>query len=247
MLSGGRTTHRNAWAHDLPSQGDLTASISYYLRMAAMRQTTVVDRPVHERPIARRAPRGLPVGAFGWERRSSSPAAPERFTAEPGQIVLGQALAARVAEATRMIADAAVATGRPELASGRFAKPIHDLHKLATRAIARFLVTGQGTTEIERNFIGRVGVMAAVLGLSFTTMGESYLLWRDANLRILNEEVKRLGTSLAVYDAARRLIRSSAETGMKRMAQAYEDQMQVVGRRQEGTALPLHRPERRLT
>jgi hypothetical protein len=175
----------------------------------------------------------------------SSPAAPETFSADPAEIVLGHALAARATEATRMIAEAAVAAGLPELASGRFAKPVHDLHKLTTRAIARFLIMGQGTTETERNFIGRAGVMAAVLGLSFATLNQSYLLWRDFNLCILNEEVKRLGTPLAVYDEARRLIRSSAETGMKRMAQAFEDQMQVIGRRQEGAALPLNQPELR--
>jgi hypothetical protein len=201
-----------------------------------------VERQIHERPIVRRTQGGLPSGALRWQRHVSSPAAPETFSADPAEIVLGHALAARATEATRMIAEAAVAAGLPELASGRFAKPVHDLHKLTTRAIARFLIMGQGTTETERNFIGRAGVMAAVLGLSFATLNQSYLLWRDFNLCILNEEVKRLGTPLAVYDEARRLIRSSAETGMKRMAQAYEDQMQVIGRRQEGAALPLNRP-----
>jgi hypothetical protein len=160
-------------------------------------------------------------------RDSNALRAREAFTAEPGQVELGEALVARVTEATRMTADAAVAAGLPELASGRFARPLQDVHKVATRAIARFLVTGQGTTQIERNFTGKVGVMAAVFGLSLTTLTRSYLLWRDSNLRVLNEEVKRLGTSLAVYDEARRLIRSSAETGIKRMAQAYEDQKQA--------------------
>jgi hypothetical protein len=144
-----------------------------------------------------------------------------------------------------MTAEAAVAAGLQELASGRLAKPIHDLHKLATRAIARFLVTGQGTTETERNFTSRVGVMAAVFGLSVATLSQSYMLWRDSNLRVLNEEVRRLGTSLAVYDEARRLIRSSAETGIKRMAQAYEDQMRAVRRREDETTVEVHRPRLR--
>jgi hypothetical protein len=143
-----------------------------------------------------------------------------------------------------MIAEEAVAAGFPELASGRLAKPIHDLHKLTTRAIARFLVTGQGTTETERNFTSRVGVMAAVVGLSIATLNKSYLLWRDSNLRVLNEEVRRLGTSLAVSDEARRLIRSIAETGISRMAQAYEEQMQVLRRRGGNPTAALHRPQR---
>lgn len=140
--------------------------------------------------------RGLPAGPFAWTSQSRSPSAPPAFSRDPAQIALGQALAARVTEATRITAEDAASVGLFEFASGRFAKPIHDLHNLATRAIARFLVTGQGTTETERNFIGRVGVMAAVFGLSVATLTRSYLLWRDSNLRVLNEEVKRLGTSL---------------------------------------------------
>ncbi|GAC1510130.1 MAG: hypothetical protein NVS1B3_12640 [Candidatus Dormibacteraceae bacterium] len=141
---------------------------------------------------------------------------------------MGHALAARAAEATRLTAEAAAAVGLFELASGPLAKTIHDLHNLATRTIARFLVTGQGTTRTERNFIGRVGVMAAVHGLSAATLTRSYLLWRDTNFRVLSEEVKRLGTSPAVDDGARRLIGSSAETGLARMVQAYDDQMDIV-------------------
>ena len=185
---------------------------------------------MQERPIARRVIRHVPVGALAWQHQSSHPRSPAVFVADPAQVVLGQALAARATEATRLTAEAAVAAGVLELASGRFAKPIHDLHKLATRAIARFLVTGQGTTETERTFTSRVGVMAAVLGVSIATLNQIYVLWRNSNLRVLNEEVRRLGTSLAIYDKARRLIWSSAETGIKRMVQAYEDQMQVATR-----------------
>jgi hypothetical protein len=211
------------------------------MRMAAIRQTAVQEK----RPIARRVHGRAPIENLAWQRRPSRPCSPAVFAADRDQVVLGQALAARAAEATRLTAEAAVAAGLPELVSGRFAKPIHDLHKLATRAIARFLVTGQGTTETERTFTSRVGVMAAVLGLSVATLNQSYVLWRDSNFRVLNEEVRRLGTSLAIYDEARRLIWSSAETGIKRMAQAYEDQMQNGGRRDGHGTAALHRQQPR--
>jgi hypothetical protein len=161
-------------------------------------------------------------------------------------IVLGQALAARVTEATRLTTEAAAAAGLCELASGRFAKPMHDVHKLATRAIARFLTTGQGTTETERNFIGRVGVMAAVFGVSITTLTQSYVLWRDTNLRILNEEAKRLGTALAVCDVAQRIIRSSADTGTARMVQAYDDHRNVITRPTVAARIVARRPQHTL-
>jgi hypothetical protein len=123
-----------------------------------------------------------------------------------------------------MTAEAAVAAGLLELASQRFAKPIHDLHNLMSRAIARFLITGQGTTETERSFIGRVGVMGARYGLSVATLTRSYLLWRDTNLRILDEEVDRLGIGQPASSVARKIISSIADSGILRMARAYDSQ-----------------------
>jgi hypothetical protein len=163
------------------------------------------------------------VGVLAWHRPYVSPRAPASFCVDPAQIALGRALALRVIEATRLTAEATLAVGLLELASRPFAKPIHDVHALTTRAIARFLVTGQGTTETERNFIARLGFMAARYGLSLKVLTRSYLLWRDTNLRVLNEEIARLRTAVAVSDLARLIIRSSADTGILRMARAYEE------------------------
>lgn len=171
---------------------------------------------------------GVPVGVFAWSRTARSLGAPATFSANPDQVALGQALALRVSATTRLTAEAVAAAGLLELASHRFAKLIHDVHMLTTRAIARFLVTGQGTTETERSFLGRLGVIAAVHGLSSATLNRSYFLWRDTNLRVLNEEAARLGTAAAVAEEARMIIRSSADTGILRIARAYDDQMHVV-------------------
>jgi hypothetical protein len=171
---------------------------------------------------------GVPVGVFAWSRTARSLGVPARFCANPDQVALGQALALRVAATTRLTAEAVAAAGLLELASHRFAKLIHDVHMLTTRAIARFLVTGQGTTETERSFLGRLGVIAAAHGLSSATLNRSYFLWRDTNLRVLNEEAAHLGTSAAVAEKARMIIRSSADTGILRIARAYDDQMHVV-------------------
>ena len=167
--------------------------------------------------------RGPNVGVLAWSRISVSPRAPASFCADPDQVALGRALAGRVIDATRLTAEAALAAGLLELATRRFARPIYDVHCLTTRAVARFLVTGQGTTETERNFIGRLGFMAARYGLSLATLTQSYLLWRDTNLRVLNEEITRLRIASAVSELARRIIRSSADTGFLRMARAYDE------------------------
>jgi hypothetical protein len=152
---------------------------------------------------------------------------------------LGQALALRVTAATNLAAEAVAAAGLLELASRRFAKLVYDVHNLTTRAIARFLVTGQGTTETERNFLKRLGVTAAIHGLSVVTLTRSYLLWRDANLRVLNEEAARLGTAPEVAEQARMIIRSSADSGILRIAGAYDDQMHLV-QVHDATPIALH-------
>ncbi|HEX3507493.1 MAG TPA: ATP-binding protein [Candidatus Dormibacteraeota bacterium] len=162
------------------------------------------------------------------------------------KVTLGHALTLRVADSTRMAADAAAAAGLLELASRRFAKPIRHTHNLATRGVARFLITGEPTSEKERNFIGRLGVMAAMYGLPVATLTRSYLLWRDSNLSVLADEVRKLGTPAAIAAEVRAIIRSSADTGIVRMARAYDYQMHLVQRREESISAALHDSETRL-
>jgi hypothetical protein len=177
--------------------------------------------------------KGQPVGSFAlftWSPASRSPRLPTTLLVDPDEVILGRALASRVADATRMTAAAGIAKGLVELSLPRFAKPIQDVHYLTSRAIARFLITGEGTTEQERNFISRLGVIGACNGMSIATMTRSYLVWRDTNLGILSEEVKRLGIGQAVADMARKIIKSSADTGILRMVRAYDYQIQVANR-----------------
>lgn len=177
--------------------------------------------------MGKKAHKGAPIGAFGWTRNlrlsfSSSAGA------EPAQAQLGRALSARVMEATRLTAAAAAETGLAQLTPPSFARQIRDVHTLTSRAIARFLISSEGTTETERNFIGRVGIMAARDGLSPAVLARSYLLWLDTSLKVLNEEVNRLGVGSAVSDLARKVIRSSAESGLRRMVRAYDFQLRAV-------------------
>jgi hypothetical protein len=169
----------------------------------------------------------MAVGAIALGRRPALHR-PSIFSADPASVRLGQALAARVSEVTRLTTAATVAAGLIELTSPRFAKQIRDVHTLTSRAIARFLITGQGTTENERNFISRVGIFAARYGLSLAILSRSYLEWRDANLRVVNEEINRLAIGQTVSNVARKIIRSSADTGLRRMARAYEYQLHLA-------------------
>jgi signal transduction histidine kinase len=165
---------------------------------------------------------------------------------EPQSVALGRALAARLAEATRMTATASAAAGMPELASHRFAKRVRHVHNLETRGIAKELITGHANSEKESAFIGKLGVMAALHGLPVATLTRSYFLWRDANLEVLDEEAGRLGTEAAIADAARTMIRSSADVGIVRVARAYDSQRHMVGHREDGVTSALRDSEARL-
>jgi hypothetical protein len=168
-----------------------------------------------------------PIGAVAWARtlRLSFPAA---AGADPAQAQLGRALAARVLEATRLTAAVSAETGLTQLTPPALARQIRDVHTLTSRAISRFLISSDGTTEIERDFIARVGMIAARGGLSSAVLARSYLLWLETSLQVLNEEVNRLGIGNVVSDLARRLIRSSAESGFRRMVRGYEYQLGAV-------------------
>ncbi|MHB8613115.1 MAG: hypothetical protein ACYDAL_11905 [Candidatus Dormibacteraceae bacterium] len=172
---------------------------------------------------------GAPMGGLGLAR-SLRPSFPSSVGADPAQARLGRALSARVMEATRLTALAAVETGLAQLTPPSFARQIRDVHTLTSRAIARFLISSEGTTETERNFVGRVGMIAARAGLSPAVLARSYVLWLDTSLQVLNEEVNRLGVGNAVSELARKVIRSSAESGLRRMVRAYDYQLQAVAR-----------------
>jgi hypothetical protein len=146
-----------------------------------------------------------------------------------------------VSEVARLTLASAVAGGLIELSSPRFVRQIRDVHTLTSRAIARFLITGQGTTEIERNFISRVGAFAARYGVSLAILSRSYGAWRDTNLWILNEEARRLGIRPVVSNVARSIIKSSADSGLRRMTRAYAYQLQVVARSERATQGSIQR------
>jgi hypothetical protein len=144
-------------------------------------------------------------------------------------------------EATRLTAAAAAATGLAQLTPLWFARQIRDVHTLTSRAIARFLISSEGTTETERNFIGRVGMIAARRGLSPAVLVRSYLLWLDTSLVVLNEEVNRLGVGNAASELARKVIRSTAESGLRRMVRAYDYQLRSVACAERPREASLHR------
>ena len=139
---------------------------------------------------------------------------------------LGQALATRVSDVTHLTEAMAAKANLTELTSRRFTKPLRHIRNLSTRLYAEWLTNGSVMTAKQRDFISQLGVMAAVDGLSVGEMTRSYLFFRDATLRVLDEEIARLGTPAAVAAEARSVVRATNDSAIVRMARAYDARMQ---------------------
>jgi signal transduction histidine kinase len=113
-----------------------------------------------------------------------------------------------------------------ELTSRRFTKPLRHIRNLSTRLYAEWLTDGSFMTAKQRDFISRLGVMAAVDGLSVGELTRSYLFFRDATLRVLDQEIARLGTPAALAAEARSVVRATNDSAVVRMARAYDARMQ---------------------
>src|SRR5260370_12234123 len=81
-------------------------------------------------------------------------------------------------------------------------------------------------TAKQRDFISGLGVMAAVDGLSVGELARPYFFFRDATLRVLNEEIVRLSIPAAVATEARSVVRATNDSAIVRMARAYDARMQ---------------------
>jgi len=139
---------------------------------------------------------------------------------------LGQALAARVSDVTHLTEAMAAKANLTELTSRRFTKPLRHIRNLSTRLYAEWLTDGSFMTAKQRDFISRLGVMAAVDGLSVGELTRSYLFFRDATLRVLDQEIARLGTPAALAAEARSVVRATNDSAVVRMARAYDARMQ---------------------
>ena len=137
---------------------------------------------------------------------------------------IAEALASRAVDATRLAAEAAQAASLQETTSRRFESHLRRIRTLGTKLVSRWLITGQEVTRDELDFISRIAQMAAEEGFSIGDMTRSYLIWRDANLRILDEEAERLGTPRDLRDEVREVIRSSSDRSIVRLARTFDSE-----------------------
>jgi signal transduction histidine kinase len=180
-----------------------------------------------------------PAGPLALERSSRGPEADARYR-------LGQALAARADDVTRLTEAMASDANLIELTSRRFTKPLRHIRNLSTRLYSEWLMDGTVMTVKQRDFISRLGVMAAVDGLSVAEVTRSYLFFRDAALRVLDQEATRLGSPAAIVGETRSVIRSTTDAATVRMARAYDTQMRSTKVRAQTVSKALLESETRL-
>ena len=125
--------------------------------------------PLPRRPDDRDRVVQRSADAVGDKAPQSSPSAPGVMPKDlevEARFRLGQALASRVSDVTHLTEAMASKANLTELTSRRFTKPLRHIRNLSTRLYAEWLTNGSVMTAKQRDFISRLGVMAAVDGLS---------------------------------------------------------------------------------
>jgi signal transduction histidine kinase len=191
--------------------------------VAAMREHAAL-RPNDRDPLVRRSADA--AGGRAYQLGPSASPNTDRGLDIEARFRLGQALAARVGDVTHLTEAMAAKANLTELTSRRFTKPLRHIRNLSTRLYAEWLTDGSFMTAKQRDFISRLGVMAAVDGLSVGELTRSYLFFRDATLRVLDQEIARLGTPAALAAEARSVVRATNDSAVVRMARAYDARMQ---------------------
>jgi signal transduction histidine kinase len=191
--------------------------------MGAMREH-VAQRPDRRDPVVQQS--ADPAGDKASQSSPSASGITSKDLDVEARFRLGQALAARVSDVTHLTEAMAAKANLTELTSRRFTKPLRHIRNLSTRLYTEWLMNGSVMTAKQRDFISRLGIMAAVDGLSVGELTRSYLFFRDATLRVLDQEIARLGTPAAVVTEARSVVRATNDSAIVRMARAYDARMQ---------------------
>jgi signal transduction histidine kinase len=202
------------------------------------------QQPDYRDPFVRRSPDA--VGDQAPQSRPPASGTTHEDLDVEARFRLGQALATRVSDVTHLTEAMAARANLTELTSRRFTKPLRHIRNLSTRLYAEWLTNGSVMTAKQRDFISRLGVMAAVDGLSVGELTRSYLFFRDATLRVLDQEIARLGTPAALATEARSVVRATNDSAMVRMARAYDTRMQADKDRALAAATALRDSETQL-
>ncbi|HXO67262.1 MAG TPA: EAL domain-containing protein [Candidatus Dormibacteraeota bacterium] len=139
----------------------------------------------------------------------------------PERVALGMALGARAADS----AEAALKGLREHMTDRTHVERKVDTLTIATLVIARWLITGEGATHAEMDWLAGVGADAVADGTPLAMTAKGAMAWRDFLLQVLEKEGKRLGSSREVLAEARLTVRMSSDANLIASSRAYDQNM----------------------
>jgi hypothetical protein len=98
----------------------------------------------------------------------------------------------------------------------------------ATLLVARWLVSATRPEDAEMAWASLRGRLAAEEQLSIINVARGYLVWRDAAVEILGEEVESLGSPSPVLAEALDAVRSSCDAALMRMNAEFDLHLRTV-------------------
>src|SRR5438270_452725 len=124
--------------------------------------------------------------------RRAPRASEERAESHDDSRELGEALMARADDCWRLCEEQLDRAGIAEVGTAEFRAHRRACQKLGIELMARWLLTGEVSTDEERVYLGRLGEMAARTGVSINFMARGYLMFRDTVANLIDEEAERL-------------------------------------------------------
>ena len=137
---------------------------------------------------------------------------------------LGEALLSRVDDCWRRCEQQLAEAGIFEVGTPEFRSHRRACQKVGIELMARWLMTGEQSTQEERAFLGSLGEMAARADVSINHMARGYLMFRDTVSGLIDEEAERLHSPAPAVRAAKRVNSSSVDASIVWMTHAYDRQ-----------------------
>ena len=152
-------------------------------------------------------------------------------------VQLGLALSQRFERCVEAMETALSAAGLDAIGSPALQERRRQARTFASLLVVRWLITGVAPDPEEMEWLGRQGELAADEGLPIAEMTRPHLIWRDANLRLIAEISRELGTPAEVQARAAEAVRASNDASIVRMTRAYDRQLRLLAdARREGVA-----------
>jgi len=163
------------------------------------------------------------------------------------QEALGHAVQRRSAEITAAVVADWSGNVPPDVAYADVLEVITRTSALGTELVGRYLVNGGAATPQEAEQLGESGTLTVMHDYAVTDLTKHILTWRDAILRVILEEGRRLEVDARVLEQAAAVVRAGADASLVRMVKEVDVERRELRQRLSAehaklTHLALHDP-----